>query len=549
MVIVTSASQDNFRAFGFSRGQEVTWKQVEKAFRRRSVEVHPDRGGDEEEFKRLQAAHELVKKLYQMAPVTAATHATFLVLDIDAIYEQIPWSTVQKNFDGKLKFYMEFFGTDQSRLATEARAAYNRLYDHYKGFWEAPAPHRDGTVEERPVGNADAVIEGIIEGMMREDEQREDEQREAQPQPPSPQPSPEESPPSPEPQPQPAPEPEESPEPEEQPAKRHKEATDDDDLEAAYTIHIERVNVRALEDLMKRAACRRAANGWNLFDMLDAIMARVRNVRRGVGEITVVLRQTAPKAGFEARYITGGAVPETEHERVPEAMKGLSLFAFPKVVRVAARTGFGLLTVDIKNSIFQLQFRRHQPPLLREYVERRDEKLKQLAVELREKTGFRATPADVKKVIIAIGFGKRAEAAIHDLTGVFVPVPWIEEFAEEQRVIRGIDARANPDLMDALAGKRNPQVSAQYYIYADTEVKLLRKMCEVAGTIGKLECREHDGCVIETKLTPEALQEAMLDLGVEVAVTTEPDIEQAPLRGTCGKCGKRISVEPHGRSG
>ena len=110
MVIVTSASQDNFRAFGFSRGQEVTWKQVEKAFRRRSVEVHPDRGGDEEEFKRLQAAHELVKKLYQMAPVTAATHATFLVLDIDAMYEQIPWSTVQENFDGKLKFYVAFFG-------------------------------------------------------------------------------------------------------------------------------------------------------------------------------------------------------------------------------------------------------------------------------------------------------------------------------------------------------------------------------------------------------------------------------------------------------
>ena len=151
-----------------------------------------------------------------------------------------------------------------------------------------------------------------------------------------------------------------------------------------------------------------------------------------------------------------------------------------------------------------------------------------LASKLREATGFRASTADAKKLLISIGFGKRGETAIHDLTGSFVCLQWIDDFAEEQRRIREADARAHPALMAALAGRRNPSVSAQYYIYADAEVKLLRRMCAVAARLGKLECREHDGCVIETRHLADEVREAMRALGIEVTVETQRDVEQAP---------------------
>lgn len=46
-------------------GARASWKKIHAAYRRRAKEAHPDRGGSEEEFKKVQAAYELLKEAHE----------------------------------------------------------------------------------------------------------------------------------------------------------------------------------------------------------------------------------------------------------------------------------------------------------------------------------------------------------------------------------------------------------------------------------------------------------------------------------------------------
>ena len=54
--------QDPYSVLGVNPG--ATKDEVKKAFKKRAMETHPDRGGNEEEFKKVNEAYEQIKNPY-----------------------------------------------------------------------------------------------------------------------------------------------------------------------------------------------------------------------------------------------------------------------------------------------------------------------------------------------------------------------------------------------------------------------------------------------------------------------------------------------------
>ncbi len=58
-----NAADDSLRILGLSAG--ANWPDIQAAYRRRVQQEHPDKGGDEESFRQLQAAYQQLKQVHK----------------------------------------------------------------------------------------------------------------------------------------------------------------------------------------------------------------------------------------------------------------------------------------------------------------------------------------------------------------------------------------------------------------------------------------------------------------------------------------------------
>jgi len=303
----------------------------------------------------------------------------------------------------------------------------------------------------------------------------------------------------------------------------------------------EPVNVDYCETVMRRCATRRLViNGLPVYDVLESIVRRARNVRSGFGKIAVMYNVPDPVAGLEGRLNYGlpndAEVPEElQHEAaagVPRHLMGLSAFSFPKVVKYIIRHGTGLEDYDAKNCFYTRQairLEREQkpvPPMLRDYNERSEEILQELPEYLSAELGVEVTRDAAKKLLISFGFAGGTARWLREELGIerdhsFVGEwgQFLHDFEAEQRAIRDQDALAYSEAYRHFVEQKrpNPKASLAFALYANEERAMIKEMRAVLGTT--ICSLEHDGT---PALGATNVVERMAAVGVRVALKEAP---------------------------
>ena len=225
-----------------------------------------------------------------------------------------------------------------------------------------------------------------------------------------------------------------------------------------------------------------------------------------------------------------------KHERVGGHLRGLSVFAGPKLLRMLSRAGVKAQIYDVVNShLRHLHNALHadrRPLELVEIVDSRQRIMQELLTVISNSAGRAVELSDIKKLILAMTYGGSAKKHLLAL-GCSQTPPWLANFQACIRKMARAYAKAMPDRIKILKelGKRDPTVSLLSYIGIDLQRQTTDRMQVAVQAKGRVVSFERD-CIVGVGCS--TLAEVEKAAGVPLTLETYADedavVEQLRLK-------------------
>lgn len=189
-----------------------------------------------------------------------------------------------------------------------------------------------------------------------------------------------------------------------------------------------------------------------------------------------------------------------KHEKAGGHLRGLSVFAGPKLLRFLARVGVKAQIYDVVNShlthLHNALPEVRRPLELVEIVNSRRRIMDELLSEVSNSSGRLVQLADIKKLILSISYGGNPKRHLKLLGCSSVPA-WLSRFKTCIREIANNIAKEMPERIQALKDmdKRDPVISLLSYLVSDLQRQTTDKMKEAVQTHGRVVSYERD-CIV-----------------------------------------------------